>query len=281
MIVNARMYSATPRAKQAWKALFREVLERARLDWEVMDYDPPAPLPALWAREDLGCTMMCGLPYSQRAPRPTLVAAPIPSPARYGGRPVYFTDFAVRADAPYPRLEDTFGGVAGFTLPDSMSGYVAPRRHLALHGRNLYKDVVTGFLNARQVIEALDELATRRGRMNPRLSHEWLRYLVSVGARHDADGWRWKIDPSLRMGGFGPWRPEWSLHRLPDIAVPFLVVLGSEPEPMGWATEPDDLAPNLPPEGRLEVFEDAGHFVHIEQPRQVADLALDFLGAPA
>ena len=157
MIVNARMYSATPRAKQAWKALFREVLERARLDWEVMDYDPPAPLPALWAREDLGCTMMCGLPYSQRAPRPTLVAAPIPSPARYGGRPVYFTDFAVRADAPYRRLEDTFGGVAGFTLPDSMSGYVAPRRHLALYGRNLYKDVVTGFLNARQVIEALDE----------------------------------------------------------------------------------------------------------------------------
>ena len=53
--------------------------------------------------------------------------------------------------------------------------------------------------------------------MNPRLSQEWLEYLVTVGGRRDEDGWRWKIDPSIRMGGFGPWRPEWSMHRLPDI----------------------------------------------------------------
>ena len=157
MIVNARMYSATPRAKQAWKALFREVLERAGLDWELMDYDAPAPLSALWAREDLGAAMMCGLPYSQRKPRPTLVAAPVPSPARYGGRPIYYTDIAVRANAPYQRLEDTFGGVVGFTLPDSMSGYVALRRHLASYGANLYRKAVSGLLNARQVIEALEE----------------------------------------------------------------------------------------------------------------------------
>ena len=157
MIVNARMYSATPQAKQAWKALFQEVLERADLAWSIVDHDPPAPLGALWARDDLGCAMMCGLPYSQRNPRPTLVAAPIPSPARYGGRPVYFTDIAVRADAPYRTLEDTFGGVVGFTLPDSMSGHVALRRHLASHGSNLYRKAVGGLLNARQVIEALEE----------------------------------------------------------------------------------------------------------------------------
>jgi ABC-type phosphate/phosphonate transport system substrate-binding protein len=157
MIVNARMYSATPQAKQAWKALLREVLERAELDWEILDYDAPAPLSALWARGDLGAAMMCGLPYSQRKPRPTLVAAPVPSPSRYGGKPIYFTDIAVRADAPYRRLEDTFGGVVGFTLPDSMSGYVALRRHLASHGSNLYKKAVGGLLNARMVIEALEE----------------------------------------------------------------------------------------------------------------------------
>lgn len=157
MIVNARMYSATPQAKQAWKALFREGLERAGLDWEILDYDAPAPLSALWARGDLGAVMMCGLPYSQRKPRPTLVAAPIPLPARYGGRPIYFTDIAVRADAPYRRLEDTFGGVVGFTLPDSMSGHVALRRHLASYGSKLYKKAVDGLLNARQVIAALEE----------------------------------------------------------------------------------------------------------------------------
>jgi ABC-type phosphate/phosphonate transport system substrate-binding protein len=157
MIVNARMYSATPQAKQAWKALLKEVLARAGLDWEPIDHDAPAPLAALWARGDLGCVMMCGLPYSQRRPRPTLVAAPIPSPQRYGGRPVYFTDIAVRADAPYQRLEDTFGGVLGLTLPDSMSGYVALRRHLASQGSGLYRKAVGGLLNARQVIAALEE----------------------------------------------------------------------------------------------------------------------------
>lgn len=160
MIVNARMYSATPQAKQAWKALLSSALERADLQWEVIDHDAPAPLSALWGRDDLGCVMMCGLPYSQRRPRPTLVAAPVPSPPRYGGRPVYFTDIAVRADAPYRTLEDTFGGVVGHTLPDSMSGYVALRRHLlpyrSSHGP-LYKSAVGGLLNARQVIEALDQ----------------------------------------------------------------------------------------------------------------------------
>ena len=54
--------------------------------------------------------------------------------------------------------------------------------------------------------------------MNPRLSLEWLRYLASVGARQDDDGWRWKIDPSMRFGGFGPWRPEWTMLRLPGLA---------------------------------------------------------------
>jgi pimeloyl-ACP methyl ester carboxylesterase len=123
----------------------------------------------------------------------------------------------------------------------------------------------------------LDELAQRRARMNPRLELDWLRYLVSVGARHDPDGWRWKIDPTLRPGGFGPWRPEWSMQRVPGIGVPFLGVLGLEPEFMGWGTQPDDVAPYLPPGAVFAPLEGVGHFVHIEQPRVVADLVLDFL----
>jgi pimeloyl-ACP methyl ester carboxylesterase len=125
----------------------------------------------------------------------------------------------------------------------------------------------------------LDELARRRGRMNPRLSHEWLRYLVTVGARHDHDGWRWKIDPTMRFGGFGPWRPEWALMRMPGLATPFLGVLGLQPEVMAWGTRPEDILPYLPLDGRLEVLEDVGHFVHIEQPDRIATLVLDFLAA--
>ncbi len=127
----------------------------------------------------------------------------------------------------------------------------------------------------------IEELAMRRGRMNPRLGADWLRYLVTVGAHEEPDGWRWKLDPSLRFGGFGPWRPEWQLQRIPGLAVPFMGVLGMEPELMGWGTRPSDVHPYLPMGARFVPLDGVGHFVHIEQPRLVADLVLDFLGTPA
>ena len=125
----------------------------------------------------------------------------------------------------------------------------------------------------------LEELAERRQRMNPRLSIEWLRYLASIGARQDDDGWRWKIDPTMRFGGFGPWRPEWSMQRMPGLPVPVLGVLGLEVEAMGWGTRPEDVQPYLPPNARLEALDGVGHFVHIEQPDLVARLVLDFLSS--
>ena len=56
-----------------------------------------------------------------------------------------------------------------------------------------------------------------------------------------------------------------------------LGVLALQSAALGWGTHPEDLLPYFPPNGRLEVFEDSGHFVHIEQPRRVADLVLEFL----
>jgi pimeloyl-ACP methyl ester carboxylesterase len=126
----------------------------------------------------------------------------------------------------------------------------------------------------------IDELARRRARMNPRLPIEWLRYLVTKGARKDPDGWRWKIDPTMRFGGFGPWRPEWALLRMAGLGMPFLGVLGLEPEEMGWGTRPGDVLPYLPPGADFEVLADVGHFVHIEQPDVVAELVLDHVGRP-
>jgi len=122
----------------------------------------------------------------------------------------------------------------------------------------------------------LEELARRRARMNPRLSHEWLRYLVTIGARPDPDGWRWKIDPSLRFGGFGPFRPSWSADRARGLPVPLLGIIGTEHEEMGWGATPESLRRHLPPAARIEVVEDTGHFVHIEQPDRVAEMVLEF-----
>jgi pimeloyl-ACP methyl ester carboxylesterase len=123
----------------------------------------------------------------------------------------------------------------------------------------------------------LDELATRRGSMNPRLGHDWLLYLASIGARRDDDGWRWKIDPSLRFGGFGPFRPEWSLNRLPGLSVPMLGVLGTIDEPMGWGTKAASVQPFLAHHSQVVELDDTGHFLHIERPDAVAELTLEFL----
>ena len=162
------MYSATPSVKAHWAQLLAWVLDHAGLPWPVIEYDAPAPLAALWARDDLGLAMMCGLPFAQQTheaaslqgPRAlTLIAAPLPSPLRYNGKPVYFTDIVVRADAPYRTLEDTFGGVVGYTLADSMSGGVALCHHLqpfrTAKRPRLYRAAVGNLIHARGVIEAL------------------------------------------------------------------------------------------------------------------------------
>ncbi len=169
----------------------------------------------------------------------------------------------------------------------SIDGMPSRRRHpdVADHERTrLLAEDLAGWLDHRRRAATLvrkpgtlDDLARRRGRMNPRLSHAWLRYLVGVGARRDPDGWRWKIDPSLRFGGFGPFRPEWHLERLPSLAMPLLGLLGAVQEPMGWDTTPGVLKPYLPPESRIELFGDTGHFIHIERPDAVAKLVLEFV----
>lgn len=180
MIVNARMYSVAPAAKAAWRTLLGWIVERAGLDMRIVDHDPPAALHDLWERADLGCTMMCGLPYALREPRPILIAAPIPAPARFKGRAAYFSDIAVRADSSFLRLEDTFGATCGYTLADSMSGCVAFRRLLLPHrgpgNPQLYKAVVGDLINARGVIQALADGRIDVGPLDAYV-HELLKHL--------------------------------------------------------------------------------------------------------
>ncbi|MBM3601691.1 MAG: phosphate/phosphite/phosphonate ABC transporter substrate-binding protein [Alphaproteobacteria bacterium] len=157
-VANARMYSVAPGAAAAWRALLAWVMARAGLDWPVIDHDVSEPITDLWARPDLGCVMMCGLPFSLRAPQPTLIAAPIPSPERYGGRPIYFTDIVVRADAPYQRIEDTFGARVAYTVHHSQSGFVALRRYLLQYragDRPLYREAVGPLFTPRRIMQTI------------------------------------------------------------------------------------------------------------------------------
>jgi ABC-type phosphate/phosphonate transport system substrate-binding protein len=160
-IASARMYSWSPKLTAAWRRLLERVAARAGVPLDVLEQADPLPLDELWARGDLGCVFMCGYPWALRADRPHLLAAPMPSPPRYGGRPVYFTDFIVRADGPHRTLEDTFGGTIAYSAEHSHSGYNAARFHLLAHRRpdrpTLYRRALGPLHRQVPVIEAVIE----------------------------------------------------------------------------------------------------------------------------
>src|SRR5438093_13115227 len=102
---------------------------------------------------------MCGYPWAMRAERPHLLAVPVPAPPRYRDRPIYFTDFVVRADSPHRTLEDTFGGCIAYSIEHSHSGYNAARFHLLSYRRpdrpTLYSKVLGPLHRQLPVIDAV------------------------------------------------------------------------------------------------------------------------------
>jgi len=161
LVLNARMYAIAPGARAAWHALFDWLSRASGRPLQIVDHAFPAPLDALWARDDLAAGFMCGWPFAREridgAARP-IVAAPIPlsSPA---GRAVYRSHFIVRRESPVRRLEDTFGGRLAYTAETSHSGYNAPRHHLLAYrsaaGRPLYAARIGPLVTPRRVVEAV------------------------------------------------------------------------------------------------------------------------------
>ena len=130
MIASFRMYEAAPAAAQAWRSLFARVAARAGVDIALVEHRWPEPIDTLWSRPDLGCAFMCGWPFA-RSGRMQPIAAPVPSPARYGGEPRYRSEFLVREASGWRSLEETFGQRFGWMAANSHSGFNAPRAHLA------------------------------------------------------------------------------------------------------------------------------------------------------
>ncbi len=125
---------------------------------------------------------------------------------------------------------------------------------------------------------SFDALVERRGEQNPRLPKDWLRYFVFHAAIESEDGWRWKADPHFSSGGFGPFKAAWIGPQWKHLQPPLLAVVGGVPDVWGPIPE-DTLAARLSVVPTLEraTVEDAGHFVHMEQPAESARLILDFL----
>jgi len=159
LIANARMYSISSEAALAWRRLFDWLSDSSGIPLTVIEHAFPAALPDLWKRSDLGAAFVCGLPYASRLTHLQIVAAPIPRVSRTQGRPLYWTDMVVRADGPFQKLEDTFGGRIGFTSKDSHSGFNAVRRLLMnyprLQGAALYASAVGPLVTPRRSLESV------------------------------------------------------------------------------------------------------------------------------
>jgi ABC-type phosphate/phosphonate transport system substrate-binding protein len=124
------MYAVGAQAGELWRALLSAVAAQAGLNVEVIEHAPPAAIDDLWRRTDMAAVFMCGLPYSRANPQPTLIAAPVPSPAEFAGRPEYWSELVVRSDSAFGDLESTFGGTICLTAPNSQSGYAAALQYL-------------------------------------------------------------------------------------------------------------------------------------------------------
>ena len=134
MIANARMYAVSPKVAGLWRALLSAIVGRSGLSITLIEHTEPAPIDALWRREDKAAVFMCGLPIARREPPAILVAAPVPSPVEFRGMPQYWSELVVHAASPYRSIEQTFGRRIAFTVPDSQSGCVAALEYFMASG---------------------------------------------------------------------------------------------------------------------------------------------------
>jgi len=158
LVANARMYAVNPAVARAWTALFAYVSQRTGIVLELIPHAAPAPLEALWSRDDLGLAFICGYPFATGGFPVQPVAVPVPVSSLAAGRPLYATHLAVRADSAITTLEQSFGCRIGWTVEHSQSGFNALRMHLLPHrrdGQPLYGASIGPLLTPRRVVDAL------------------------------------------------------------------------------------------------------------------------------
>jgi ABC-type phosphate/phosphonate transport system substrate-binding protein len=154
-VANARMYSVAPAAAAAWRILLADAIARAGVDMQVIDHPPPAGLPELWSRPDLGAVFMCGWPFvGEGAVRP-IVAAPIPDADWSEGRPIYRAEFVVAARSPFHAIEDVLGRRFAYNARHSHSGWNLPRAHLASIGAPPFASLAGPFVTHQRAIAAV------------------------------------------------------------------------------------------------------------------------------
>lgn len=149
-----------------------------------------------------------------------------------------------------------------------------------------FKDRVQRSLSAVQristsparVYASQDEMVERRLQVNHRMPRPWMEHLVRHGTRQVEGGWVWKADPHFMVGFPGDFSFAHLLAEQALTRAPMLVLTGAEPDMWSELTEEEKEARLAPlPSATHEVIEDAGHYVHLEQPDAVLDAMHRFL----
>ncbi len=119
----------------------------------------------------------------------------------------------------------------------------------------------------------VDDAITRMTEANKHLDAEQARHLTLHGLRQHDDGYGWKYDPL-----FGTFLPEdFAVHLSAywrEITAPTLICWG----PKSWTTNPatDGNADHFRDHRNL-TFDDAGHWLHLEQPEKFVEALRSFL----
>jgi phosphonate transport system substrate-binding protein len=121
-----------PNVRAVYEFIAHYVGDRLGCSTELIDGDSYARV------GEADVAFLCGLPYVRlvkaRKPPIELLAAPVLQGARYGGRPVYFSDVIVRRDSRFQTFADLRGARWAYNEPNSHSGYGVVRYHLARLG---------------------------------------------------------------------------------------------------------------------------------------------------
>ena len=127
-----------PIAESFCKALTEFVGDKLSIPSEFVGDIPWQERERLLDRGDIHVCWICGLPYVRKNNNEKktieLLAAPVMSHPRYGGRPIYYSDVVVRADSSFRSFEDLRGKTWACNEPGSHSGYNLTRYHLAKEG---------------------------------------------------------------------------------------------------------------------------------------------------
>lgn len=177
----------------------------------------------------------------------------------------WLAGFAVNLDAVAPP----------FALPQD--GLPAALAHVAARG---------GDVRPLPTYRDLDAMVRRRAASNPRLPMPMLRWLTPHLVRVQDGRYAWRVDPAL-VGWVRPWHlagapPVDPLELTAALPHPVLTVTGAaQDHPQVRGHYPGDAAIDALPRSRHCRLPDAGHYVHLECPDQVAAAILDHAAGTA